>query len=98
MHTVIEREPRTVIHVKSDKMFDPMGLFEEPSIFHKWIADRFGVQLSPQNHDSKSTKTPFIYVNKAKDKNISFVVAFSGKATLKMPALVIKLGDQQSWE
>ena len=52
----IEREPRTVIHVKRAKMFDPMGRFEVPSLSRKWIAGRFGVGLSPQNHPLKSAK------------------------------------------
>ena len=53
---VIEREPRTVIHVKRAKMFDPIGGFEVPSLSRKWIAGRFGVGLSPQNHPLKSAK------------------------------------------
>ena len=52
----IDREPRTVIHVKRAKRFDPMGRFEVPSVFRKWIAGRFEVGLSPQNHPLKSAK------------------------------------------
>ena len=70
----LEREPRTVIHVKRAKMFDPMGWFEVPSVSRKWIAGRFGVGLSPQNHPLKSAKNRgkklvFIYVKRAKAKN-----------------------------
>ena len=70
----IEREPRTVIHVKRAKLFDHMGWFEVPSISRKWIASRFGVGLSPQNHPLKSAqnrgkKVAFIYVKRAKAKN-----------------------------
>ena len=53
---LLDREPRTVIHVKRAKMFDPMGWFEVPSVSRKWIAGRFGVGLSPQNHPLKSAK------------------------------------------
>ena len=69
----IEWEPRTVIRVTA-KRFDHMGLFEVPSVSRKWIADRFGVGLSPQNHPLKSAKNRgnkigFIYVKSAKGKN-----------------------------
>ena len=37
-------------------MFDHMGLFEVPSVSRKWIAGRFGVGLSPQNHPLRSAK------------------------------------------
>ena len=37
-------------------MFDPMGLFEVTSVSRNWIAGRFGVGLSPQNHPLKSAK------------------------------------------
>ena len=37
-------------------MFDPMGCFEVPSVSRKWIAGRFGVRLSPENHPLKSAK------------------------------------------
>ena len=54
--SLIEREPRTVIHVKRANMFDHMGLFEVPSVSRKLISGRFGVGLSPQNHPLKSAK------------------------------------------
>ena len=52
-----------------------------PQVSRKWIAGRFGVGLSPQNHPLKSakknrvTKLAFIYVKKAKAKNnvISYI-------------------------
>ena len=52
----IEREPRTVIHVKRAKRFDPMGRFEVPPVSRKCFAGRLGVGLSPQNHPLKSEK------------------------------------------
>ena len=56
MSPSLEREPRTVIHVKRAKMFDPMGWFEVPPVFRKCFAGRLGVGLSPQNHPLKSEK------------------------------------------
>ena len=41
---------------KRAKMFDLMGWIEVPSVSRKWIAGRFGVELSPQNHTLKSAK------------------------------------------
>ena len=53
---LVEREPRTVIHVKRAKRFDPMGCFEVPPVSRKCFAGRLGVGLSPQNHPLKSEK------------------------------------------
>ena len=52
----LEREPRTVTHVKRANMFDPMGWFKVPSVSRKWIAGRFDVGLSPQNNPLKSVE------------------------------------------
>ena len=71
---LLERELRTVIHVKSAKRFDPVGWFDVPSVSRKWFAGMFGVEFSPQNHRLKSAKIRgnkigFYFCKRAKGKN-----------------------------
>ena len=56
----VDREPRTVIHVKRAKMFDPVDCWQG-----------WGGAFTPKSPFEVPKKTTLIYVKRAKDKNIA---------------------------